>query len=130
MRKLRFFIFGSALAAAASLGLQLPASAAVQGATLLPTAKIVANAKGVTKYKPTSLAATWSAATTVSCSRKRIRAWVKNKTTATQTMTYNGSTFAQVSAGGKVGICFYGSGTFSFVFGLTGSTSTLTVNVS
>jgi len=130
MRKLRFFIFGSALAAAASLGLQLPASAAVHGAAE-PTSKIVANTKGVAKFKPTSLAVVWSATTEPKkgCVTRGVRAWIKNKTSATQNLTYNGSAFASIAAGAKEGVCFWGTGSASFTLALTGSTSTLTFNV-
>jgi hypothetical protein len=84
-------------------------------------------------YNPTALSTTWSAPASSSeppCTSAIFEATVTNTTKKTQKVTFNKKVIGKIPKGDDIGLCFYGSGTSTFVVGLKKSTSTLTITVS
>ncbi|MFZ0667794.1 MAG: hypothetical protein WAM97_18755 [Acidimicrobiales bacterium] len=81
-------------------------------------------------FDPTALSTTWSGPVQKTCTSKRQVLDFVNKTATTQKITYLGSVIGKLKAGDEAGICFWGTGSEQFVFGLQNQSSTLTVSVS
>jgi hypothetical protein len=90
------------------------------------------NIKGAGKYSPKTLNATWSASSEPSngCKEKKISFSITNTTSVSQTVTYESADFVTIPPAEAVGVCAWGTGSGSFVFGLTSTSKTLTVNES
>ncbi len=109
-------------------------SVAVEGAaaspvTTLPTSNIKQTTLGY-RFRPAKLTITsWSSTTVQTCTAKLARAKIVNKTTVSQTVT---SKFGNTTmpAGSSVFVCFYGSGTHTFTYHLSGTTASLRMAVS
>ena len=89
------------------------------------------NIKGAGKYKPKTLSATWTAkkepASGCTTSSK-FSFSISNLTTASQTVTYDSAPFITIPPDELIDVCAYGKGDASFTFGLSSTSSTLTVN--
>ncbi|HXQ75645.1 MAG TPA: hypothetical protein VN791_04050 [Acidimicrobiales bacterium] len=112
---------------APSIGLSKPGPAVT-----LPNSNI--QKSGTTNvYSPTALSTGWSAPSSGSeppCTSTIFEATVTNTTKKTQKVTFNKKVIGKIPKGDDIGLCFYGSGTSTFVLGLKKSTSTLTITVS
>jgi hypothetical protein len=102
--------------------------ARISSTTTLPNSN-VKDKGGSTVFKPDSLTTVWSGSSEAKCTTSKHEITITNKTTQLQQVTYNGSTLGTLPAGTKGGICFWGTGSETFSFGLTGSTSQLSVSV-
>jgi hypothetical protein len=101
----------------------------ITGASNVPTSTIKKNTDGVA-FHPTSLSATYAGPTQKTCVPKYYGIVISNGTGATRKITYNGAVEGILPAHRSGGICFWGTESQNFVFGLKGPTSTLTVSVS
>jgi len=81
-------------------------------------------------FTPTSLNAAWSGPTQKTCTTNRQQIMIINKTDKRQKLTYLGKVVGTLPAGEEGGICFWGTQSEQFVFGLNKSTAQLTVSVS
>jgi hypothetical protein len=122
--------------AAATGAVKFAARAAFSGAAA-PAALPNSNLKpgttaGTVVYSPAKLSATWSAATepTSGCTAAIESITLTNKTTKAQTITYKTEKLGKLAKKSVGGLCFYGTGTEVFKFGIEGQTSKLTVTVS
>ena len=103
-----------------------PGTDAAAAGAKLPTSRIITG----NLFKPRSLKAAGHKGT--ACTKKLAGAIVRNRTTASQQLTFNGANIGPaIVAGGSDYICYLSStGTpppVTAKFGLTGSTSTLTI---
>ena len=139
------FAIGSVAMIPGLLALGLPAGAAAPSVTsgvgvsssqpavtVLPSSRIVTNSTtGINHYQPKTLSAAGKKGT--ACSRATAGAIIRNRTTATQQVTYKGAAFGSpIPAGAGEFICYLSAtGTpppTTAVFGLTGSKSHLTIS--
>jgi hypothetical protein len=128
------------VAAPAVLGFTSVAGAAPAGHVALAHSTAVrfptvpnSNIKGAGKYSPKTLAGTWtkSSEPAKGCTDKsKFTFSITNKSSVSQTVTYESADFVTIPPGELVDVCTYGTGTYAFVFGLTSTSKTLTVNVS
>lgn len=81
-------------------------------------------------FKPSKLDTKWSGPTAKTCTKSEWAITVTNSTKSTEKVTYKGQEIGALPAGTSSGICFWGSGTQTFSFGLKGSSGTLAVTVS
>jgi hypothetical protein len=124
-------VVGFAQQAGAATGARVVAAAPghVIAATL-PNSDIKVK-KGVTKFAPKTLSVKWSGSTSGTCTKKKEAFTISNDTTTSQQVTYEGSAFGDpIPAGDALGVCAWGTGTATASFGLSGSTKTLTIDVS
>jgi len=138
-RSLRMLSVAALVAAPMVFGVMSPAGAR----TATPRLRAVALVRPATapttyiegsgatlRFKPKQLAVGWSGSSPTTCDATNLAVIIINKTSATQTLTYKRAAVATVGPGAMSGICVWGSGTFTFKFGLKGSTHKLTLNVS
>jgi hypothetical protein len=135
------FRFSLALAAVVAGSLILPVGIAgatgprsavgvtVMPLTSVPNSNIQKSGKKAV-FNPTALSASWSSATAIPCTSTAVAATITNTTSRKQKVVLNGAIVARIPRGSLAGLCFYGSGPATFVYGLKKSTSTLTVSVS
>ena len=133
--------------AASALALSaLPAGAAATGAAkftapvafsgaqvaTLPNSNLKAGATaGTVVYHPSKLSAGWSSTTNPGdCPSNEVMATITNKSGKAQEILYKGQDFGTLPKKAVGGVCFFGSGTATFKFGIKGQTSKLTVTVS
>ncbi len=64
------------------------------------------------------------------CTAKKADMTFANKSKTSKTITYNGATFGILPGETKASVCQYGPSGYQFVYGISGSTSTLTVTMS
>jgi hypothetical protein len=108
----------------AAFGRSAVAVATVPNATISGKGKKAA-------YKPSSISITWSGPKEKACTKKVEGFTITNGTKAAQTVTLGGTTFVTISAGKSEGVCAWGSGTTTAVFGLkSAKKAKLTVHVS
>jgi hypothetical protein len=131
----------SVITITAVAGLIAPASAAqappmragyavARSTTAKPNSNIVGAGKLV-KYSPTSLSAKWSGAKKATCTVAKESFTISNTAKTAETVTLSGKTFAKVPAGKGLGVCAFGSGTATGVFGLAANKKAkLTVHIS
>jgi hypothetical protein len=85
---------------------------------------------GVVTFRPDSLSTTWSGPTQKkTCTTNRQRITITNQLTKSERITYLGSVIGKLPPGQSGGICFWGTNSEQFVFGLKNSSSQLTVSV-
>jgi len=80
-------------------------------------------------FKPDSLSTVWSGPVEKTCGTKKQTMMITNSTSKNQKITYDGSVVGLLPVGDHGGICFWGTGSEQFTFGILKSTSTLTVSV-
>jgi hypothetical protein len=97
-------------------------------ATTVPNTRIKDSGTSVV-FDPTSLSTVWSGPTSKTCTSNRQMITITNKTSKNKKITYDGKVIGLLPAGDKGGICFWGTGSEQFVFGIKKSTSQLTVSV-
>lgn len=99
-------------------------------ATAKPNSNIVGSGHSV-KYSPTSLNVKWSGPTEKKCTSKVDSFTITNTAKTSETVTYQGKTFAVIKPGKVEYICVWGSGTASATLGLAANKNAkLAVHVS
>jgi hypothetical protein len=95
-----------------------------------PNSDITGSGKTVV-YSPTTLKAKWSGKKEGTCTTAKESFTISNTTKTSETVTLSGKTFAKVPADKVLGVCAWGTGTTTGVFGLKANKkATLTVDVS
>jgi hypothetical protein len=98
--------------------------------TAKPNSNITGSGKTV-NYSPKSLKVKWSGPTEKKCTAAKESFTLTNKTKVTQTVTLSGKAFGKIPAGKSDGVCAWGKGTATGVFGLKANKKAkLTVHVS
>jgi len=135
--------FGLAISAVALSA--MPAGAATSGVVKLTSPAVISHlapaalpnsnikkntTSGMDVFAPTKLSAAWSASSTEECTATLVEATITNKTSANQTLTYQGTAIGIIKKHKAAGLCFFGTGSHKFTFGLTGSTSKLKITAS
>jgi hypothetical protein len=104
--------------------------AALSRTAAKPNSNIAGSGKKV-NYSPKSLKVTWSGPTEKKCTVAKEAFTITNTAKATETVTLSGKAFAKIAAGKTDGVCAWGTGTATGVFGLKANTKAkLTVHVS
>jgi len=94
-----------------------------------PTPRVQVTIKGhAGTFSPTAVTAT--SATFTTCTKKKVDLVIHNKSKAAHTITYNGSAFVALPAHSSADVCEYGPAGYVFVYGIQGSSSTLSVTMS
>lgn len=119
------------IAAAAPGAKPFVAMAPLERASAVPNSNIKLKS-GVATFRPDSLSASWSGATQgkKACNASREGITLTNEMTKSERITYLGNVIGELPPGQSGGICFWGTDSEQFVFGLKNSTSQLTVSVS
>ena len=120
---------GAASATTATAGVSLtPATAAALPNTNIKTSKKTKKAS----FSPSKLAVTWSGpyVGTPTCTAALEKITITNKEKVSETVTSGGKSFGVIPAGDVAGVCFWGSGTHTFTYGLAGTKAKLKVSVS
>jgi hypothetical protein len=103
---------------------------AVSSAAAKPNSNITGSGKTV-NYSPKSLKATWSGPTEKKCTAAKESFTITNTTKVSETVTLSGKAFANIAAGKAEGVCAWGKGTATGVFGLKANKKAkLTVHIS
>jgi hypothetical protein len=98
--------------------------------TAKPNSNIAGSGK-TANYSPKSLKVKWSGPTEKKCTAAKEAFTITNTTKVTQTVTLSGKAFATLAAGKSNGVCAWGTGTTTGVFGLKANKKAkLTVHVS
>jgi hypothetical protein len=100
-----------------------------RAATSIPHTRIKTEGSSST-FKPTTLSTTWSGPVQKTCSAAKQQIEIVNKTAKTAKITYLNNVIGVLKAGDEGGICFWGTGSEQFVFGIQKQSATLTVSVS
>jgi hypothetical protein len=117
-------------ATAAPVGRSLVVMVPIARTAAEPNANIKLKSGAVT-FHPDSLSTTWSGPTQKkTCTTARERITITNKLTKSERITYLGSVIGKLPPGQSGGICFWGTNSEQFVFGLKNSSAQLTVSVS
>jgi hypothetical protein len=122
-------IAGTGVASATTSSHQPAFGRAAAASAKLPNSNITGAGKKAV-YKPATLKVTWSGPSERRCTTARFAFTVTNTTKVTQTVTLGGKAFATVKPGKVDGICAWGKGSGTGVFGLKSDGAKLTVHVS
>ena len=85
--------------------------------TAKPNSNISGSGKAV-NYSPKSLKVKWSGPVAKKCTAAKEAFTITNKSKTTETVTLSGKAFAKIAAGKVAGVCAWGKGTTTGVFGL------------
>jgi hypothetical protein len=123
-------------ASTASVGVVNEAPAANQSqavvapANVVPEVKIIHSKSGPIIFSTVNIDTTWSAPRPQTCTTSLESAIIANRSGQTQELVYNEMPLEKLPTATSAGLCFFGSGVFTFRFKVVGSSETLRVNVS
>jgi len=121
-------VVGLSQTAVASTGTHLVFAGPIVGGALAVPNSNIKIVRGVARYKPKTLDVTWSGPSGGTCTKAKIDFTISNTTAVTEIVTL-GTKHQKIPAGRVAGVCLFGSGNATYVFGLKGSPKKLTVTV-